>query len=111
MAFFYEGSNLTIDETTIPDYHSIELDGQQEVTFNSGDSVVKILILQGKPINEPVVQHGPFVMNTREEIQQAFMDYQQTQFGGWPWPKNDQTHGKEKQRFAKHSDGREELKT
>ena len=111
MAFFYEGSNLTIDEITIPDYHSIELDGQQEVTFNSGDSVAKILILQGKPINEPVVQHGPFVMNTREEIQQAFMDYQQTQFGGWPWPKNDQTHGKEKQRFAKHSDGREELKT
>ena len=111
MAFFYDGSNLTIDEITIPDYHSIELDGQQEVTFNSGDSIAKILILQGKPINEPVVQHGPFVMNTREEIQQAFMDYQQTQFGGWPWPKNDQTHGKEKQRFAKHSDGREELKT
>jgi redox-sensitive bicupin YhaK (pirin superfamily) len=111
MAFFYEGANLQIDDTTIPDYHSIELDGKQNVTFESGDSAVKILILQGKPINEPVVQHGPFVMNTREEIQQAFMDYQQTQFGGWPWPNNDQTHGKEKQRFAKHSDGREELKT
>lgn len=111
MAFFYEGETLQADETTIPKYHSIELDAQQDITFYSADNQVKILILQGKPINEPVVQHGPFVMNTREEIQQAFMDYQKTQFGGWPWTKNDQTHGKEKSRFAKHSDGREEIKT
>lgn len=111
MAFFYEGDSLLAEETTIPKYHSIELDGQQDITFSTTDSKSKILILQGKPIDEPVVQHGPFVMNTREEIQQAFMDYQRTQFGGWPWPKNDQTHGREKSRFAKHSDGREELKT
>ena len=37
--------------------------------FENGEEVSKVLILQGKPIGEPVVQHGPFVMNTAREIQ------------------------------------------
>jgi hypothetical protein len=68
-------------------------------------------MLQGKPISEPVMQYGPFVMNTKEEINQAFEDYHKTQFGGWPWPKYDQVHPREKSRFAKHADGREEIQT
>ena len=68
----------------------------------------EILVLQGKPIGEPVAQHGPFVMNTRQEIQQAFLDYQQTRFGGWPWPSDDPVHARDAARFAKHADGRVE---
>jgi len=63
-------------------------------------------VLQGKPIGEPVVQHGPFVMNTRQEIQQAFLDYQRTRFGGWPWPSDDPVHPRAEGRFARHADGR-----
>jgi hypothetical protein len=47
-------------------------------------------------------------MNSAQEIQQAFMDYRRTQFGGWPWPKEDPTHGKTEGRFARHADGRVE---
>ena len=63
--------------------------------------------LQGKPINEPVAQHGPFVMNSKQEIMQAFSDYQETQFGGWPWPEDAVVFPRDKGRFAL-VDGKEE---
>lgn len=69
----------------------------------------EFLLLQGRPIAEPVVQHGPFVMTTRQEIRQAFEDYQRTEFGGWPWPSNALAHKREQGRFAKYSNGRVEM--
>jgi hypothetical protein len=67
-------------------------------------------MLQGKPISEPVVQYGPFVMNSEAEIQQAFNDYRKTEFGGWPWSRHDQVHPRTKGRFAKYVDGSEEIR-
>lgn len=69
---------------------------------------LEVLILQGRPIGEPVVQHGPFVMNRRAEIVQTIRDYQNTGFGGWGWGRSDPTHPREAGRFAIHADGREE---
>ncbi len=40
-----------------------------------------VLILSGEPINEPIAAHGPFVMNTREQIMEAFQDYELGKFG------------------------------
>jgi hypothetical protein len=64
------------------------------------------LILEAKPIDEPVVQYGPFVMNSREDIMRTIQDYQQTQFGGWSWPRQDMFHGGKIEKFAKYPDGK-----
>ena len=60
----------------------------------------------GASDGEPVVQYGPFVMNSRSEIEQAIADYRRTSFGGWPWPNNAPVHARDAGRFAKHADGR-----
>jgi len=90
------------------------IDSGQLVVFGSGDVVtldghadrpLDVLLLGGQPIREPVATYGPFVMNTRAEIQQAFADYQRTRFGGWPWPVDDPVHARAEGRFAKRPDG------
>ena len=83
----------------------IELDATQETKFKVGTKDASLLLLQGRPISEPVAQQGPFVMNTQQELQQAFEEYRLTQFGGWPWPYPDNVHDKEKGRFAQYPDG------
>ena len=109
--YFYEGKNLFIDGQSIPEYHAVDVDSSAELAIEVGVDGAKFLILQGRPINEPVVQHGPFVMNTRQEIQQAFNEYQRTHFGGWPWERYDKVHDRSLGRFAKYVDGTEEKRS
>jgi quercetin 2,3-dioxygenase len=108
--FFYEGDELTINEQSFESYSGFFLDPSMETKLKSHDKPTSLFLLQGKPIDEQVMQYGPFVMNTKEEIKQAFDDYHETQFGGWPWERYDQVHAREKSRFALHADGREETK-
>jgi len=108
--YFHRGSSIALNGTEVKSGHSITVDPEAAITIESKDTENLILLLQGIPIDEPVVQYGPFVMNTQEEIRQAIYDYQQTEFGGWPWPDKDQTHGLDRGRFARHRDGSEEDK-
>jgi quercetin 2,3-dioxygenase len=106
--YFYKGSEITVAGIQVKSYHSIELQADQPVILENGNEDAFLLMLQGCPINEPVEQHGPFVMNTAEEIHQAYADYRKTQFGGWPWNRYDMVHPRERGRFANYSNGLKE---
>jgi redox-sensitive bicupin YhaK (pirin superfamily) len=108
--YYYEGDGLNVAGQTIGRYQAIELQPDVEVTLKAGTNETSILVLQGRPIGETVIQYGPFVMNSKAEINQAFEDFHKTKFGGWPWPKYDQVHDRNLKRFAKHADGRMETK-
>ncbi|MGA0805108.1 MAG: pirin family protein [Pseudohongiellaceae bacterium] len=107
MLYFYDGSSLVIDGHELVVQHGARVDEQFMSLHNTSLVPARLLLLQGKPIREPVAQHGPFVMNSREQLIQAFSDYQRDHFGGWPWPRADQVHGG-RGRFARHADGRED---
>lgn len=106
--YFYKGEQFDLEGVQVSDPCIAHLRADEEISIKNGPSESFFLFLQGKPIQEPVVQYGPFVMNTQEEIQEAFAEYRATQFGGWPWPESEQTHPRDKGRFALHADGREE---
>ncbi len=106
--YFFAGSGLRVGDHVAREHAGLVVDAEKPVELEAGDAEVEILILQGRPIGEPVVAHGPFVMNTRAEIERAMADYRRTRFGGWPWPKDDPVHPREDGRFAKHADGRVE---
>ena len=108
--YFYEGSSIKVGSTEIPEYHSAQVSSHEQLMIRNGPEQSRILLLQGKPIAEPVAQYGPFVMNTQEEIQQAFTDYQNTRFGGWPWDRSDPVHPSSQGRVARYADGTEEIK-
>lgn len=104
--YFFRGESMTVDGSSVQGGHQLELRGDNAVNLVNGPVTSELLLLQGRPIGEPVVKQGPFVMNTRAEIQQAYADYRRTQFGGWPWERNDPVHGATPERFARHATGR-----
>jgi hypothetical protein len=110
MLYFFAGTALTIDGQAVPPSSAIEVAADQDVELVNGEAVTELLVLQGRPIGEPVAQYGPFVMNTQAEIHQAFADYRATEFGGWPWGASDPVHPREQGRFARHADGRVETR-
>jgi redox-sensitive bicupin YhaK (pirin superfamily) len=106
--YFFKGSTLSIEGRSITHPAAIELRADVALELVNGPAPSEFLLLQGRPIGEPVAQYGPFVMNTEHELKQAYADYQRTQFGGWPWPDTAPVHGPERRRFARHADGRVE---
>jgi len=104
----FRGTALEVGGRVVPGPAAIQVHADQATPIRAADGAAEILLLQGRPIGEPVAQHGPFVMNTRAELEQAFQDYRRTQFGGWPFPENAPVHPRTRGRFARHADGRVE---
>jgi quercetin 2,3-dioxygenase len=106
--YFFRGRSCRIGGRQLEGQVAVVAQPDADVVIEAGDDEIEILVLQGRPIGEPVAQHGPFVMNERAELQQAMNDYQRTRFGGWPWPSHGPIHDRDAGRFAKHADGRVE---
>ena len=104
--YYYEGDRLEAHNTEIQENHSFDIPADDSLLLTNGKKTSRLLLLQGKPIGEPVAQYGPFVMNTDEQINQAISDYRATQFGGWPWSTREPVHSPEAIRFARYADGR-----
>jgi redox-sensitive bicupin YhaK (pirin superfamily) len=106
--YFFKGDSVTVGGREVGAGNAIELRADQAVELVNGDETAEFLLLQGRPIGEPVAQYGPFVMNTQAEIRQTLADYRRTQFGGWNWPSSAPVHGTDPAHFAVHPDGRRE---
>ena len=103
MLYFFAGEGLRVGTQEVTEHAALELQADSDVLLtNTGSTPVECLLLQGRPMGEPVAQYGPFVMNTQAEIAQAMQDYRRTQFGGWPWAAGDPVHGGAARRFARY---------
>lgn len=106
--YAFEGSTVTIAGSRLDAGTGAHVDASVELEIVAGEGGIDMMLLQGRPLDEPVARYGPFVMTTDDEIQDAYRDYQATQFGGWPWPSPAPNHGADAGRFAIHADGRRE---
>jgi quercetin 2,3-dioxygenase len=103
--YFFLGQGLRVDTENVSPNRALVLRSDRPVRLEAvGD--LDALLLQGRPIAEPVAHYGPFVMNTEAEIREAMQDYQRTRFGGWPWASDAPVHPRSDGRFARHADGR-----
>ena len=97
--FFHKGESMTIDGSFVRADSAIEVHCSEKLQLVNGSEPSELLMLQGRPIGEPIVQSGPFVMNSAREIEQAHADFERTRFGAWDWPTIDPVHGREKSKF------------
>jgi len=104
--YFFAGEGLRVGSSELP-HSGLRVRPDLPIPLvNGGTTPAQLLVLQARPIGAPVAHRGPFVMNTRAELDQAMRDYRNDQFGGWPWPSDDPVHPRDAGRFAVHADGR-----
>ena len=83
--YAYEGEVVVgAERKPLPHRSAGLLSAGDTLRIEGGTTGARVLLLAGKPIGEPIVQYGPFVMNTREEIERAIADYQSGAIGREP---------------------------
>lgn len=97
--YLYHGEAIEIDGEEIRGKKSIKLEGNADIKIEAKDDV-KLLLLEAEPLNEPILNDGPMVMNTEEEVLQGYRDFWDNQYGGWPWKEASPVHDKEEGRFS-----------
>ncbi|WP_226434927.1 pirin family protein [Rhodococcus yananensis] len=103
--YVYDGAPVTIGGRPVTAGHGAVVDASMPLPVTGGADTTRILLLQGRPIREPVVSYGPFVLTDEAGVRQAFADYRRTGFGGWPWDDDGPVHSVDAGRFARYPDG------
>ena len=102
--FAYLGAGLRVDGQGVGANRRVRVVAQQALQLeNTGTEPVELMLMQGVPLNEPVIRSTVYVTNTLAELHQAKRDFQRTQFGGWPWPSRQPTQGPGFERFAQYA--------
>ena len=104
-AYFYEGETLEVAGQSTQVKHLLELKPDTEIVLKNGSTTARVLWLEGEPIGAPVAAHGPFVLNSEQELRVAFERYFQTKFGGWPWPSPAPIFSADQPRIASYNKG------
>lgn len=105
MLYNYEGDHVEVAGQRLAANNYAELNGNEEILLKNGEIESRLLLLEGEPIRESVSAYGPFVMNNHAEIEQAIADYEETQFGGWPWDTAEPVNKSNEGRFANYQNG------
>jgi len=79
-AYVYEGAVTLAGEDVVPKGDLLVFGAGDAVRFTATGAASRLILVAGRPLHEPVARYGPFVMNTKEEIMQAFVDYQEGRF-------------------------------
>lgn len=103
--YVHVGEGMRVGDAEVANQTRVELEGPGPIALEASAAEVEVLLLQARPIGEPIARRGPFVMNTPDEIRQAYADYRQTGFGGWLWSADDPVHAPARGRFALRPDG------
>lgn len=101
--YVYQGRLAVAEQVLEAEGAVLRADEPLPVTAGAGET--RFLLLQGRPIGAPVVQQGPFVANSREELVQAFEDHRAGRFGRWTLPQDDPVQPHDRGRFARYPDG------
>lgn len=104
--YFYQGAQLQIANEVIDFKNLVELQADIEIELVSLEQEARILWLEGEPIGAPVAMRGPFVLNSEDELNQAFQRYRETQFGHWPWSNPAPVLERSQPRFASYDGGK-----
>ena len=81
--FYVVRGNITVNNIPIEAMHLVEFKNEGNIISFGAETDSIILFGHAKPFNEPMVAYGPFVMNSEQEIEQAYADYREGKFGKW----------------------------